>query len=291
MYVIAGVTGKTGAVVAGALLDAGKQVRVLVRDAARGEPWRARGAEVAVASLDDERSVRRALDGASAAYLLSPQDFTAPDPITTGWKIAHAVARALEGGSVGHLVFLSSLHAPLAEGTGLALTLHAAEERLAGLATPITFVRAAYFLENWAFVLGAAAAGKLPTFLRPERALAMVSVRDVGAAAARLLLEGPPARRRVVALHGPRDYSPRDLAGILGQLLGTPVEPAHAPLEAVVPAFVQLGASPGFAEQVRQMYQGLEAREAPALQPDERLLRGTVTAQSVFEALLAGPRS
>lgn len=46
MYVVTGVTGNTGSVVAKALLDAGKQVRVVVRDAAKGKPFADRGAEV-----------------------------------------------------------------------------------------------------------------------------------------------------------------------------------------------------------------------------------------------------
>ena len=50
-YVIAGVSGNTGSVAAAALLDAGAKVRVVVRDAAKGAPWKARGAEVAVADL------------------------------------------------------------------------------------------------------------------------------------------------------------------------------------------------------------------------------------------------
>src|SRR5438270_255808 len=51
MYVIAGVSGNTGSIVANALLEQGKKVRVIVRDAKKGEPWKARGAEVAVATV------------------------------------------------------------------------------------------------------------------------------------------------------------------------------------------------------------------------------------------------
>src|SRR5262245_15999011 len=72
MYVIAGVTGNTGSVAALTLLAAKQPVRVIVRDAAKGEPWKARGAEVAVASLDDRAALTRALTGATGAYLLLP---------------------------------------------------------------------------------------------------------------------------------------------------------------------------------------------------------------------------
>ena len=75
MFVIAGVSGHTGSVVATTLLAAGKPVRVIVRDAAKGAEWKAKGAEVAVAQLDDRASLAAALKGATGAYLLSPPDF------------------------------------------------------------------------------------------------------------------------------------------------------------------------------------------------------------------------
>ncbi|MEO1568758.1 MAG: NAD(P)H-binding protein, partial [Pseudomonadota bacterium] len=49
MFVISGATGKTGSVVAQTLLDQGQAVRVIVRSEEKGTPWKAKGAEVAVA--------------------------------------------------------------------------------------------------------------------------------------------------------------------------------------------------------------------------------------------------
>ena len=42
MYVVAGVSGNTGAATARTLIEAGERVRVLVRDAAKGETGRGR---------------------------------------------------------------------------------------------------------------------------------------------------------------------------------------------------------------------------------------------------------
>ena len=81
MFVVAGVTGNTGAVVAAALLSENKPVRVIVRDAAKGAPWKAKGAEVAVAALDDPDALAAALSGAEGAYLLSPPDTSAADVV------------------------------------------------------------------------------------------------------------------------------------------------------------------------------------------------------------------
>jgi len=47
-FVVAGVTGHVGSVVARDLLAAGDSVTVIVRDANKGTEWSARGAKVAV---------------------------------------------------------------------------------------------------------------------------------------------------------------------------------------------------------------------------------------------------
>src|SRR5580704_14590954 len=72
MFAVAGVSGHTGRVVAETLLGQNKPVRVIVRDAAKGEDWKKRGAEVGLADLDDADALTQALRGASGAYLLLP---------------------------------------------------------------------------------------------------------------------------------------------------------------------------------------------------------------------------
>ena len=61
MFVIAGASGNTGKAAAEALLAQKKSVRVIVRDASAAEAWRARGAEAAVADLDDVAALTSAL--------------------------------------------------------------------------------------------------------------------------------------------------------------------------------------------------------------------------------------
>ncbi len=73
MFVVAGVSGNTGSVVANTLLSQGHAVRVLVRDAAKGAAWKAKGAEVAVADLQgSEEGLASAFAGAEGAYVLLP---------------------------------------------------------------------------------------------------------------------------------------------------------------------------------------------------------------------------
>ena len=217
MYVIAGVSGNTGSIVANALLEQGKKVRVIVRDAKKGEAWKARGAEVAVASVDDEDALTKALEGATGAYLLSPPDMGSQDFIEE--KRAPS-RRSRAPSSAARSRTSSSCRRSGAQheaGTGTIRTVHFGEERLAKTPAKTTFVRAAYFLDNWASVLGAAAQGKLPTFLPPDLVVPMVSTKDIGLVAAKALLEPPSGKTEIIELAGPRDYSSRELAAVLGK--------------------------------------------------------------------------
>src|SRR5260370_21496396 len=72
MFVISGVSGHTGGTAAATLLAQGKQVRVIVRDAKKGEAWRQRGAEVKVADLADAAALTAALRGADGVDAVIP---------------------------------------------------------------------------------------------------------------------------------------------------------------------------------------------------------------------------
>src|SRR5690349_6425184 len=211
MYAIAGVSGNTGNVVADTLLAQGKKVRVIVRDAAKGEPWKARGAEVAVAALEDTAALTRALAGVEGAYLLVPPRMGSSAPLEENRTVVTSLAAAVKAAKVPHVVLLSSIGAQHATGTAPVQSVHHAEEALAATGTALTAVRAAYFIENWASTLGMLAQGVVPTFLPADLAIPMVATKDIGRTAAAALIEGGRGRQ-VIELSGPREYSSRDVA-------------------------------------------------------------------------------
>src|SRR5262249_41795025 len=111
MFVISGVTGHTGAVVASTLLAAKQPVRVIVRDAKKGEPWKQKGAEVAVADFDDAEALTRALKGASGVYAMVPPNMTADDILAAQQPIVDAWVKAIAAAKPAHVVLLSSVGA------------------------------------------------------------------------------------------------------------------------------------------------------------------------------------
>lgn len=289
MFVVAGVTGKTGAVVAETLLGAGKKVRVVVRDQEKGRAWAAKGAEIAVVpTLDDAVPLTAALRGASGAYLLSPPDMGSSDFRAERRATFESVAKAIDDSGVGHVVLLSSIGAQHDAGTGPIVTVHDAEQRLAKTKAKLTFVRAAYFLENFGAVAGAAKAGKLPTFLPADFRFSMVTTRDIGLTAAKALLEGPPGQKvDVIELAGQKDLTGSEVAAIFASVLGHAVAAEEHPLDAVVPTFTSFGISAHIAGLYREMYDGLlQGKVAWEGSPRARLVRGTTDPAVVVAAMV-----
>jgi uncharacterized protein YbjT (DUF2867 family) len=236
LHAVVGVSGQTGGATARALLARGARVRAVVRDPARGQPWAARGAEVAVADLGDAASLAAAFAGADAAYVLNPPAYTMPDLFVRAEELARNILAAVRRSRVEHLVVLSSVGAHLPSGTGNIRTNRTFEQVLGALGGAVTFLRPAYFMENWAWVAPAAAGqGVLPSFLSPAgRAIPMASVADIGEVAAEAML-GLRAECRVVEIEGPRASSPEDAAAAFTEALGRPVSVAVVP-EAEWPA-------------------------------------------------------
>lgn len=288
MFAVAGVTGHTGRSAAESLLRAGEKLRVIVRDAAKGEAWRARGADVSVASLDDAAAVTRALNGTRGAYLLVPPVYDAPDVLAALGATAAAIAQAVADSSVPHVVFLSSIGAQHASGVGPIRALHDAEQRLRAAGKPITILRPPYFIENWAGVLDAIRTqGVLPSFLPLEQKIETIATADIGEIAARILREPPPSRTRVVEIAGPEPSSPRDIAHALSAALGRPVQPVRVPLDQVVPTFTAMGVSRSGADLFHEMYDATAKGLLVYEQPDAPHVRGTRRPIDVLGPMLA----
>jgi uncharacterized protein YbjT (DUF2867 family) len=285
MYVVAGVTGHTGAATAEALRAQGQAVRVVVRSAEKGEPWKRKGCEVAVADLADPAALAAALDGAEGAYLLAPPNFAATDYVADRVAFVERLAEGVRRAKVRRLVFLSSVGAQHAAGTGPIVALHRAERILRDAAPSVTFVRAAYFLENWGSVIPVAKAqGVLPHFGAIDVPFPQVCAKDIGAAAARALVEGGEGPR-VVELAGQRDWSVGDVAAAVGTLLGKPVKAVGAPLEAARAGLEQAGVPPELARLYAEMYAGI-GRGLVAFERPDRVTRGSTPLLDALRAVV-----
>jgi uncharacterized protein YbjT (DUF2867 family) len=223
MFAVMGVTGNVGGEVARNLLAGGAAVRAVVREERKGEEWKQRGCEIAVADIHDAESLKRAFAGVEGAFVLVPPVFDPQPGFPEAQSVAASVRSAIEAARPGKVVYLSTIGAQAKEDN--LLTQHTMiEEALRDTPTPITFLRPGWFMENAAWdVAPARETGVIPSFLIPlEKPVPMVATADIGRVAAALLRETWTGHR-VVELEGPKRTTPNEIAETFAKLLDKPV--------------------------------------------------------------------
>jgi len=284
MFVIAGVTGHVGGTAARQLLAAGQQIKVIVRDAAKGAAWSAKGAEVAVGALDDVAFLTRALTGAAGFFTLLPPDLASSDFYASQRKLADAIVAAVKAAHTPHVVILSSIGADLEAGTGPIRGLHYLETGLRAV-TKLTAIRAAYFQENVGQVLAPAKGmGMFPNFMpSADYPMPTIATKDIGALAA-TSLQSPPGKSENVDLIGP-SYSNRQIAEKLGAALGKPLNVVDIPKEGRAGAMMQGGMSKHIADVFSEMYEAFATGAITA--KGDRTVAGTTTIDDTIKSLVS----
>jgi len=285
MFVVVGATGNTGASVAETLLGNKQAVRVVVRSTEKGTGWKAKGAEAAVASLDDVSALTKAFEGAKGIYVLVPPHYGAEAWLTDQRARMDRAAEAVQKSGAEHVVFLSSVGGHMAGGTGPIRAASYGEHALEAVVKHITILRPSYFMENWAPVIGAAKAqGVLPTFIAPQAKIPMTSTKDIGRIGAEHLMAGGSGKQ-IVEMAGPSEYSPDEVASALSQILGKTVTAQLAPLSAVVPTFRSFGFSDEAAKLFEEMYTAF-SKGAIGYEHPAKLVRGTVTLHEALRKMV-----
>lgn len=287
MHVVFGATGQTGAHTVHTLLNQQVPVRAVVRDLVKAQPLADLGAEIVLADVLDAPSLRAALQGAESAFVLNPPNYQAPELRAVARQISQNFRQALHGSGVQRVAVLSSIGAHLPIGTGNILTNFDQEQLLAGVVPHVTFLRCAWFMDNWAAAAAAAAeTGLFSSLLAPlDAAFPMVSSRDIGRTAGRILL-GEFDGEKILELEGPHPYSPRQVAETFRLVLNRPVQALAMAEVNLSGLFTRFGFSPDAVHQwvamVRAFNQGYITWEGR-----HPLLHGTTTLEDAARELLA----
>jgi uncharacterized protein YbjT (DUF2867 family) len=285
MFVVLGATGNTGSSVVETLLAKKQPVRIVVRSADKGSSWKAKGADVAVASLEDVSALAKAFEGAKGVYVLVPPNYGAEAWLADQRARMDRAAEAVQQSGIEHVVFLSSVGGHMTGETGPIRAASYGEHALGCIAKRLTILRPCYFMENWTPVIGAAKAqGHLPTFIAPQAKIPMISTKDIGRIGAEQLIAGGYGKK-IVEMAGPEEYSPDQAAAALGQILGKTVTTQHAPLSAVVPTFKSFGFSDEAARLFEEMYTAF-SKGAIGYEQPEKLVRGTVTLPEALRVMV-----
>jgi uncharacterized protein YbjT (DUF2867 family) len=268
-YVVFGAAGHVGGVIADRLLGAGKEVRVVGRSAEKLQGHARRGAEVATGDLADGAFVRRALDGAHAAFVLVPPYF---GPRIRAWQdqAGGILGDALEASRVRYAVSLSSIGADRGDRNGPIAGLHALERRLDRISgLNALHLRPGYFFENHLSTVGLVrAAGANGGELRADLPIPQIASRDIGEVAARRLLALDWSGHEVQELHGQRDLSMAAATAALGAAIGKPdLRYVQLPEPDALRGMVQAGLPEELAALYIEMARGLNEGHVKPTQP------------------------
>src|SRR5450830_826627 len=180
MFLVMGITGKVGGATAEHLLAHGKKVRALVRNREKASSWADQGVELVDGDWNDSTAIERALKGVEGAFVMLPAVWApSPDYKEAKGVIANYV-EALTQAAPPRVVVLSSMGANRTSGLGMITALSLLEQGFRDLISPVAFVRAGGFFENFLFGLQVAQGGTLQVFYHPtDRKSTMVATNDI----------------------------------------------------------------------------------------------------------------
>ena len=228
MFAITGITGKVGAAVARSLLSDDQSVRAVVRDRSKGAAWAQLGCDIAVADISDTAALATAFKGTAGVFVVLPPVFDPAPGFPEAARFIDSLRAALARAKPTKVVALSTVGADAPQ-PNLLNVLGRMEEALGSLPMPVTFLRAAWFMENAAWDIASAKKGLIQSYLQPlNRPIPMVSTDDVGRTAAELLKERWEGKR-VVELEGAQRVSPNALAAAFAKVLAAPVRAEVVP--------------------------------------------------------------
>jgi len=286
MFAVMGITGNVGGAIADTLLQHGKHVRGIVRDAAKARAWQDKGVELFVSDYDED--LVTAMTGVEGVFIMIPPNMVPepgfPDSVA---RIA-AIKKAIINAQPPRAVFLSSWGSEKPSGLGIVTPNRILEQELGDTSVPTAFLRPAWFMENIVYSLSdARSTGKYFSFYQPlERPYSMIATKDVGRIGAEVLLQSWQGNR-VIEISGPSDYSSNDVAAALETAIGHPIVPVAVPRENWVETLVQIGMPADRSGAYIELVDSLNSGWIKFGVPDTEHLKGSIDLVTTVKALAA----
>jgi uncharacterized protein YbjT (DUF2867 family) len=213
---ITGATGNVGVEVIQALLERAAGVKVVagVRDAAADTGFEAAGVEKRVFDFNDETSQVTALQNIDAVFLLLPPNL--PDAPKRFAGIIEVAKKA----NVKHVVF----HSVQGAENNRRIPHHKIEQVVQNSGLPYTFLRPAYFMQNFTTILRNDLVQKKRIYLPAGKAaFTLIDVADIGKVAAAVLSNYEQHQDKAYALTTTERYTFGEMAAQLSAHLAAPI--------------------------------------------------------------------
>lgn len=219
MDIILGATGQIGSMLVDNLIKRGQSVRAVVRNGSKAEGLRSKGIEVSIADYFDVEALKKAFQGGSSAFLLTPENPESQDFISETKTILNNYREAILASGITKIVGLSSNGAQHESGTGNLMASYMLEHAFSDLEIEQVFVRPSYYFSNWLGYLELVKEhGILPTFFPPEMKVPMIAPSDVAEFLSEVIV-CKTSEERIYEITGSHAYSSLDIAKIFGEVL------------------------------------------------------------------------
>ncbi|HWD01166.1 MAG TPA: NAD(P)H-binding protein [Amycolatopsis sp.] len=223
MIVVTAPTGQIGGKLVSTLLTHDEPVRLVVRNPAKLPAEVAERVEIVEGSHRDPDVLDRALDGADALFWLMPAAATATSPYEAYVSASVPGADAVVRRAVPRVVIVSALGRGTQIYAGHVSASHAMEDLFRSTGAHVRALALPTFMDNVLRQVAAIRDGVVPGTLPAEFRMPWIATRDIAELAAGYLLDHTWTGQDSVESLGGEDLSYDDIAGILTDVLGTPI--------------------------------------------------------------------
>jgi uncharacterized protein YbjT (DUF2867 family) len=258
MIVITGATGKIGSKIATLLIEKGKKIKVIGRNAAALEKLKSLGAEIAEGEMLDVDFLTNAFSKAEALFLMLPPDKDTLDFGELQDEIGRTQLEAIKNSGAKNIVFLSSQGAHDILHTGTVKGLGRQEICLNELPAEINVLslRPEAFMEN--NIESLKLFNTIASPLRPEVSTGLIATEDIATFAADRLDKLDFKGKTHQDLLGDREYTQTEAAQIIGKAIGRPeLEYVRYSYEDYKSKLLSVGMSESRADMITERYKAI----------------------------------
>jgi uncharacterized protein YbjT (DUF2867 family) len=234
MIVITAPTGQIGRQVLASVLDGGEPVRVIARDPSRLPAHVRERVEVVQGSHGDPDALDKAFAGADAVFWLLPPNPRAASVEAAFLEFSRPACDAFPRHGVERVVGVSAIGRGVTDNAGLVTASLAMDDLIASTGVSYRALTMPSFMDNLLRqVEPIRSQGVFFDMVSGDRKAPTCAIRDIAAAAARLLLDESWSGVGSVPVLGPEDLSLDEMARIMSEVLGKPVRYQQIPPDAM----------------------------------------------------------
>ena len=260
---VTGATGNTGSLLVPALLKAGVDVRIFIRDEAKAKPLKDLGAEVVSGDLDEPGTILPAVKNIDKIYLLTWNG-------ETQLKQAENVINAAKYEGVPYIV-RHSMWGP--EKSRIIKQGDKIEEMIKSSGLQWTLLKPTFYMQNTMMAAQTISSDGVIYWDMKDGRLGMIDVRDI-ADSALAVITGEGHEGKSYILTGPGAISFNDVASTFSRVLDKEVKYVNVPGEASFQSMTGMGMPEWIAKGYVELSEGFSENFANSTTENVKLLTG-----------------